>query len=206
MQPDGGQVFLRGKEITRESIRKKCLDGMAHIPEDRHKDGLVLDFNLQENLVLQTYYSKRFQQNGFLKFDAINEYAKELIQKFDIRSGRGEYSIVRGMSGGNQQKAIIARELDRNPEIIIAVQPVRGLDVGAIEYIHRRLIEQRDAKKAVLLVSFELDEVMNVSDRIIVMYEGEIVADLKPGDITVEELGLYMSGAKRSLYSEEASV
>ena len=206
MQPDGGQVFLRGKEITRESIRKKCLDGMAHIPEDRHKDGLVLDFNLQENLVLQTYYSKRFQQNGFLKFDAINEYAKELIQKFDIRSGRGEYSIVRGMSGGNQQKAIIARELDRNPEIIIAVQPVRGLDVGAIEYIHRRLIEQRDAKKAVLLVSFELDEVMNVSDRIIVMYEGEIIADLKPGDITVEELGLYMSGAKRSLYSEEASV
>ena len=137
MPLDSGQVILNGKDITKESIRQKCIDGMAHIPEDRHKDGLVLDYTLQENLVLQTYYTDRFQKHGFLKFDAIREYAKELIKKFDIRSSHGETSIARGMSGGNQQKAIIARELDRNPEIVIAVQPVRGLDVGAIEYIHK---------------------------------------------------------------------
>ena len=203
MPIDGGQIFLKGKDITHESIRKKCLDGMAHIPEDRHKDGLVLDYDLQQNLVLQSYFTKRFQNHGFLKFDAIRSYAEELIKKFDIRSGQGVNSIVRGMSGGNQQKAIIARELDRNPDIVIAVQPVRGLDVGAIEYIHKQLIAQRDAGKAVLLVSLELDEVMNVSDRILVMYEGEIVADVDPKKITTEELGLYMAGAKRSVNNEE---
>lgn len=200
---ESGQILLNGKDITKESIRRKCLDGMAHIPEDRHKDGLVLDFSLQENLVLQSYYTDRFQKHGFLKFDAIRKYAKGLIEKFDIRSGQGEDSIVRGMSGGNQQKAIIARELDRNPEIVIAVQPVRGLDVGAIEYIHKQLVEQRNAGKAVLLVSLELDEVMDVSDRIVVMYEGEIVADVDPKEITVEELGLYMAGAKRSVKDEK---
>lgn len=198
-QIDSGEVYMNGKNITKESIRKKCIDGMAHIPEDRHKHGLVLDYSLQENLVLQTYYKDEFQKKGFLKFDAIRKYAERLIEKFDIRSGQGADSVARGMSGGNQQKAIIARELDRNPEIVIAVQPVRGLDVGAIEYIHKQLIAQRDAGKGVLLVSFELDEVMNVSDRIIVMYEGEIVADVKPGEITRDELGLYMAGAKRSV-------
>lgn len=199
MPIDEGEFFLNQKNITKESIRQKCLDGLAHIPEDRHKDGLVLDYTLQENLVLQTYYTKEFQNRGFLKFDAIRQYAKKLIDKFDIRSAQGEDSMVRGMSGGNQQKAIIARELDRNPEIVIAVQPVRGLDVGAIEYIHKQLIAQRDSGKAVLLVSLELDEVMNVSDRILVMYEGEIVADLNPKNTTVEELGLYMAGAKRGV-------
>lgn len=199
MPIDEGEIFLNQKNITKESIRQKCLDGLAHIPEDRHKDGLVLDYTLQENLVLQTYYTKEFQNRGFLKFDAIRQYAKKLIDKFDIRSAQGEDSMVRGMSGGNQQKAIIARELDRNPEIVIAVQPVRGLDVGAIEYIHKQLIAQRDSGKAVLLVSLELDEVMNVSDRILVMYEGEIVADLNPKNTTVEELGLYMAGAKRGV-------
>ena len=203
MPIDEGQVFLKGKDITHESIRKKCLDGMAHIPEDRHKDGLVLDYDLQQNLVLQSYFTKRFQNHGFLKFDAIRSYAEELIKKFDIRSGQGVNSIVRGMSGGNQQKAIIAREMDRNPDIVIAVQPVRGLDVGAIEYIHKQLIAQRDAGKAVLLVSLELDEVMNVSDRILVMYEGEIVADVDPKKVTTEELGLYMAGAKRSVNNEK---
>lgn len=199
MPIDEGEIFLNQKNITKESIRQKCLDGLVHIPEDRHKDGLVLDYTLQENLVLQTYYTKEFQNRGFLKFDAIRQYAKKLIDKFDIRSAQGEDSMVRGMSGGNQQKAIIARELDRNPEIVIAVQPVRGLDVGAIEYIHKQLIAQRDSGKAVLLVSLELDEVMNVSDRILVMYEGEIVADLNPKNTTVEELGLYMAGAKRGV-------
>lgn len=202
MPLDSGQVFMNGKDITKESIRQKCLDGMAHIPEDRHKDGLVLDYTLQENLVLQSYYTARFQKKGFLKFDAICDYAKGLIKKFDIRSGQGEKSIVRSMSGGNQQKAIIARELDRNPAIVIAVQPVRGLDVGAIEYIHKQLIVQRDAGKAVLLVSLELDEVLNVSDRILVMYEGEIVADVDPKKVTPEELGLYMAGAKRGVKDE----
>ncbi len=199
MPIDEGEIFLNQKNITKESIRQKCLDGLAHIPEDRHKDGLVLDYTLQENLVLQTYYTKEFQNRGFLKFDAIRQYAKKLIEQFDIRSAQGEDSVVRGMSGGNQQKAIIARELDRNPEIVIAVQPVRGLDVGAIEYIHKQLIAQRDSGKAVLLVSLELDEVMNVSDRILVMYEGEIVADLNPKNTTVEKLGLYMAGAKRGV-------
>lgn len=202
MPVDQGAILLNGKDITRESIRRKCLDGMAHIPEDRHKDGLVLDYTMQENLVLQTYFTERFQKYGFLKFDAIREYARGLIAKFDIRSGQEERSIVRGMSGGNQQKVIIARELDRNPEVVLAVQPVRGLDVGAIEYIHRQLIAQRDAGKAVLLVSLELDEVMNISDRILVMYEGEIVGDLDPREITVEELGLYMAGAKRGERNE----
>lgn len=202
MSIEQGTILLNGKDITRESIRQKCLDGMAHIPEDRHKDGLVLDYTMQENLVLQTYFTQRFQKHGFLKFDGIREYARSLIKKFDIRSGQEERSIVRGMSGGNQQKVIIARELDRNPEVVIAVQPVRGLDVGAIEYIHKQLIAQRDAGKAVLLVSLELDEVMNISDRILVMYEGEIVGDLDPREITVEELGLYMAGAKRGKRNE----
>lgn len=194
MGMDEGQVFLNGKDITKESIRRKCLDGMAHIPEDRHKHGMVLDYTLKENLILQNYYTPQFDKHGFLRFDEIDKYAEKLIERYDIRSAHGAESIARGMSGGNQQKAVIARELDRNPEIVIAVQPVRGLDVGAIEYIHRQIIAQRDAGKAVLLVSFELDEVMNVSDRILVMYEGKIVADVKPEDVTIQELGLYMAG------------
>ncbi len=192
-----GHIYLNQNDITKKSIRERTLSGMAHIPEDRHKDGLVLDYTLEENLVLQSYYSNRFQKHGFLKFGEIRKYATELIEKFDIRSSKGETSTARSMSGGNQQKAIIARELDRDPDIVIAVQPIRGLDVGAIEYIHKRLIKQRDNNKAVLLFSLELDEVMNVSDRILVMYEGEIVANVLPGETTVEELGLYMSGAKR---------
>lgn len=203
MPMESGSVLLKGKDITKESIRKKCLEGLAHIPEDRHKHGLVLDYDLKQNLVLQSYYTERFQKRGFLKFDEIRNYAKGLIEKFDIRSGQGENSVTRGMSGGNQQKAIIARELDRNPDIIIAVQPVRGLDVGAIEYVHKQLIAQRDAGKAVLLVSFELDEVMNISDRILVMYEGEIVANVKPSEVTTQELGLYMAGTKRGEVNEE---
>jgi len=197
MPISGGSIKLNGKDISKESIRKRCLDGLAHIPEDRHRYGLVLDNSLQENLVLQTYYNSEFQRKGFLKFPAIREYANKLIEQFDIRSSNGADSVTRGMSGGNQQKAIIARELDRDPEIVVAVQPVRGLDVGAIEYVHNQLIRQRDEGKAVLLVSFELDEVMNVSDRILVMYEGKIVADLKPDETNMQELGLYMAGTKR---------
>ncbi|MGD9567419.1 MAG: ABC transporter ATP-binding protein [Sedimentibacter sp.] len=192
-----GKIILNNKDITKESIRKKCIDGMAHIPEDRHKHGLILDFNLQQNAVMQTYYEPRFQHLSLIKFNAVKEYAKKLIKQYDIRSPRDEDSIVRNMSGGNQQKLIIARELDRNPEIVLAVQPTRGLDVGATEYIHKQLLNQRDEGKAVLLISLELDEVMNISDRILVIYEGEIVGDLNPKEITVKELGLYMSGSKR---------
>ena len=198
MPIENGQILLNGHDITKTSVRKRNIAGMSHIPEDRHKDGLVLDYTLSENLMLKKYFTTDFQQNGFIKFDVANQYAEKLINEFDIRSGQGAKTKVRSMSGGNQQKAIVAREIDLDPEILIAVQPTRGLDVGAIEYIHKQLVEQRDAGKAVLLISLELDEVMNVSDRILVIYEGEIVGDLNPSEITVQELGLYMAGSKRS--------
>ena len=194
---DSGKVLLNGEDISKKSIRYKNTHGMSHIPEDRHKHGLVLDYTLGENLVLQEYFTPEFQKNGFLKFKKIEEYAKKLIEKYDIRSGQGSITSARSMSGGNQQKAIIAREIDKNPDILIAVQPTRGLDVGAIEFIHKQIIEQRDNGKAVLLISLELDEVMNLSDRILVIYEGELVADLDPKAVTIQELGLYMAGSKK---------
>lgn len=197
IKADEGTIRLNGNDVTHASIRERNTSGMGHIPEDRHRHGLVLDYSLAYNLVLQTYFTPRFQKNGMLQFDAINEYANSLIEKFDIRSGQGANTIARSMSGGNQQKAIVAREVDRNPDLLIAVQPTRGLDVGAIEYIHKRLVAERDSGKGILLVSLELDEVMNVSDRILVIYEGEIVAELDPKEVTVQELGLYMAGSKR---------
>jgi len=197
-----GKITLCGKDITHASIRERSLDGMSHIPEDRHKHGLVLDYTLEQNMVLQRYFEPKFQNHGFIKFGAVREYAEYLIEKFDIRSGQGPVTIARSMSGGNQQKAIVAREIDRDLPLIIAVQPTRGLDVGAIEYIHKQLVAQRDAGKAVLLVSLELEEVMSLSDRILVMYEGEIVGELDPKKTTVEELGLYMAGAKRNTQKE----
>ncbi|MBN2540956.1 MAG: ABC transporter ATP-binding protein [Bacilli bacterium] len=192
-----GKIYIHNKEITHENIRQRTLSGMGHIPEDRHKHGLVLDYTLAENMILQSYFDKEFQNYGFLKFDAISEHTNDLIQRFDIRSGRGEKTVARSMSGGNQQKAIVAREFDRNPDLMIAVQPTRGLDVGAIEYIHKQLVGLRDQNKAILLISLELDEVMSVSDRIVVMYEGELVANVYPENVTENELGLYMSGSKR---------
>jgi len=195
----GGCVTLRGRDITKEKIRKRGELGMAHIPEDRHRHGLVLEYNLAYNAILQKYFTPRFQSRGFLKKDAIQSYAQYLIDKFDIRSSSGADTITRTMSGGNQQKIIVGREIDREHKLLIAVQPTRGLDVGAIEYIHKQLLEQRDAGTAVLLISLELEEVMNISDRILVMYEGEIVANVNPKDVTYQELGLYMSGAKREV-------
>ena len=193
-----GSIRLRGKEISHESIRQRSLDRMAHIPEDRHKHGLVLDYSLEDNLVLQKYYEPQFTDKaGFLRRKNIRAYAEKLIEANDIRSGQGPVTPARSMSGGNQQKAIIARELDRDPDLLVAVQPTRGLDVGAIENVHKELIACRDAGKAVLLVSLELDEVMDVPDRILVMYEGELVGELDPDKTTQEELGLYMAGAKR---------
>ncbi|MCL2840054.1 MAG: ABC transporter ATP-binding protein [Defluviitaleaceae bacterium] len=194
---DSGEIIMDGQDITRAKIRKRTELGISHIPEDRHKHGLVLDYSLAYNTILQTYYTKDFQSKGFLKRKSILDYAKKMIERFDIRSGQGAETVTRSMSGGNQQKIILAREIDRDPKLLIAVQPTRGLDVGAIEYIHKQLLAQRDSGKAVLLVSLELEEVMNVSDRILVMYEGEIVADVNPKNVTFQELGLYMSGAKR---------
>lgn len=192
-----GKITLCGEDVTRKSIRYRNEHGFSHIPEDRHKFGLILDFNLAENMVLQTYHHKEFQKCGFIRKQAVYAYSDELIEKYDVRSGQGSVTAVRSMSGGNQQKAIIAREISKDPDLLIAVQPTRGLDVGAIEYIHHQILKTRDSGKGVLLVSLELDEVMNLSDRILVMYEGEIVADLNPKETTVQELGLYMAGSKR---------
>ena len=193
-----GKLELCGKDITKAPIRKRNTSGMSHIPEDRHKHGLVLDYTLENNLVLQRYFEPEFTNKaGFLRKGNIRTYAERLIEQYDVRSGQGPITIARSMSGGNQQKAIVAREIDKDPELLIAVQPTRGLDVGAIEYIHKQIVAHRDAGNAVLLVSLELDEVMSLSDRILVMYEGEIVGELDPKKTTVEELGLYMAGAKR---------
>lgn len=197
LKADAGKIFMNGKDITNSSVRERNINGLGHIPEDRHKYGLVLDYNVANNLVLKSYFMPRFQKKGFLKHDEIYKYSDELIGKFDIRSGQGSKSIVKGLSGGNQQKAIIAREIDRNSDLLIAVQPTRGMDVGAIEYVHKKLVEERDRGKGILLVSLELDEVINLSDRILVIYEGEIVAEINSKSITAEELGLYMSGSKR---------
>ena len=194
----GGKIVMNGQDITEMPIRKRLTSGMSHIPEDRHKHGLVLDYSLEDNIVLQRYFEPQFTNKfGFLKRKEIRKYANRLIEEYDIRSGQGPITKTRAMSGGNQQKAIIAREIDKNPELLIAVQPTRGLDVGAIENVHKQLVQARDAGKGVLLVSLELDEVMNVSDRILVMYEGEIVGEFDPKKVTVEELGLYMAGSKR---------
>ena len=193
-----GTIRLNGQDITKASVRQRSVLGESHIPEDRHKHGLVLDYSLENNLVLQTYFKPRFTNRfGFLKKKEIREYAEHLITDYDIRSSQGPVTQARTMSGGNQQKAIIAREIDKDPSFLIAVQPTRGVDVGAIEMIHKQLIEERDKGKVVLLVSLELDEVMDVPDRILVMYEGELVGEFKPDEVTVEELGLYMTGAKR---------
>lgn len=202
MKPESGSIFIGDKEVSRNTIRERNDMGLSHIPEDRHKYGLVLDYTLAENLILKNYYRPQFQNHGFLRFDEMYRYSEDLIHRYDIRSGQGSATVTRSMSGGNQQKAIVARELNLQPEVLIAVQPTRGLDVGAIEYIHKQIVAARDDQKAVLLVSLELDEVMSLSDRILVMYEGEIVAEVDGKSATAHELGLYMSGANRQTHME----
>jgi len=196
-QTENTKITLGGVDITSKSIREKSKLGLSHIPEDRHKHGLVLDYTLEQNIVLQRYWQPDFEKTGFIRKKEVSAYSQTLSEQFDVRSGQGNKTIARSMSGGNQQKAIIARELDKNHKLLIAVQPTRGLDVGAIEYIHKQIVADRDKGAAVLLVSYELDEVMSLSDRILVMYEGEIVGELNPKATTVEELGLYMAGAKK---------
>ncbi|MGG0122245.1 ABC transporter ATP-binding protein [Bacillus paranthracis] len=190
---ESGSIAIKGKEITNWPVRRITEEGIGHIPEDRHKHGLVLDFSVRDNIVLQTYYKNPFSKKGILNFSKITEKAKALIEQFDVRTP-SEQTLARALSGGNQQKAIIAREVDRNPDLLIAAQPTRGLDVGAIEFIHKKLIEQRDNGKAVLLLSLELDEILNVSDRVAVIYEGKIVAIVDAKETNEQQLGLLMVG------------
>lgn len=194
----GGKINLLGQDIHNLSIRKRTEAGIGHIPEDRHKHGLVLEYSVEENMALQTYYQEPLSKNGFLNRAEIRKLSDALIERFDVRSGKGSETIARSMSGGNQQKAIIAREINRSPALLIAVQPTRGLDVGAIEYIHKELISERDAGKAVLLISLELDEVLDVADRIAVMYEGEIMDTVFSKETNENELGLMMAGSKKA--------
>ncbi|NVP23595.1 ATP-binding cassette domain-containing protein [Treponema phagedenis] len=196
MRSNGGNIYLNGENITNKSTRYRNDNGISHIPENRQEDGLFMNLSLADNLAMKVYHQKPYQKFGFINKKPIFEHAEKLIPIYDIRSGEGAKSIVGPMSGGNQQKAIIAREIDKDSDLLLAVQTVRGLDVGAIEFVHKKIVEERDRGKAVLMVSFELEEVMSISDRILVMFEGKIVGDLKPSEITVEELGLYMAGAK----------
>ncbi|SDB89184.1 nucleoside ABC transporter ATP-binding protein [Pelagirhabdus alkalitolerans] len=198
---ESGSIQLNGKNIENLSTRKVTESGVAHIPQDRHKFGLVLDYPIAENMVLQTYYQKPFSNSKVLSFKNIYDHANQLIEDYDVRTPSPQ-TKARSLSGGNQQKAIIAREVDRSPDLLIAAQPTRGLDVGAIENIHKRLIKERDKGRAVLLVSFELDEVMNVSDRIAVMFDGEIVANVKPEETNEQELGLLMAGSTKEKAGE----
>ena len=192
-----GSISINGKDVTNKKPRSITEAGVGHIPQDRHKHGLVLDFSIGHNIALQTYYVPPISKNGIIDYGKVSELAQKVITDFDVRT-QGEDTLARSLSGGNQQKAIIGREILRNPELLIAALPTRGLDVGAIEFIHQRLIEQRDKGKAVLLLSFELDEVMNVSDRIAVIYDGQIVDTLLPKETTEQELGLLMAGQRRN--------
>ncbi|XZK28857.1 ABC transporter ATP-binding protein [Clostridium perfringens] len=193
---ESGTINFKNKDITRESIRNRINSGIAHIPEDRHKRGLVLDYTIEENMVLEVYDKKPFSNKGLLNKKEIKKYAEKIIDEFDVRSGEGAESVARSLSGGNQQKAIIGREIELNPELLIAAQPTRGLDVGSIEYIHKRLVEQRDSGKAVLLISLELDEILNVSDRIAIINNGELIGIVNADETNENEVGLMMAGIK----------
>lgn len=194
---ESGNIIFKGRNIAKDSIRDRIDDGMAHIPEDRHKRGLILDYTMEENMVLKAYKKKPFSNKGLINRAKISEYAQKIIETFDVRSGEGGKSIARSLSGGNQQKGVIGREIESNPDFLIAVQPTRGLDVGSIEYIHKRLVEQRDLGKAVLLVSLELDEVLNVSDRIAVVNNGELIGIVNASETNENEVGLMMAGIKK---------
>jgi general nucleoside transport system ATP-binding protein len=194
---ESGSIQLNGKDISGLKIRERFESGIGHIPEDRQKRGLVLDYTLAENMVLEVYHRPPYSKGGILDKPAIQRYTEGVLTSFDVRSGQGAASITRSLSGGNQQKAIVGREIEQNPDLLIAVQPTRGLDVGSIEYIHKRLIEHRDKGKAVLLVSLELDEVLNVSDRIAVVNNGELVGTVQAAETNENELGLMMAGVRK---------
>ncbi|HUX40487.1 MAG TPA: ABC transporter ATP-binding protein [Rectinemataceae bacterium] len=194
---ESGHILLAGRDIATSSIKHRLDAGLGHIPEDRHRHGLILDFDLAENLVIHSYHHEPYSHFGILDQKSIGSNADRLIEEFDVRCGQGGDTPARSMSGGNQQKAIVAREIDRSPRVMVVAQPTRGLDVGAIEYIHKRIVAERDKGKAILLVSLELDEIMDVSDRIAVIYNGEIVGLLDAAGADENELGLLMSGSTR---------
>ncbi|MDR1277807.1 MAG: ABC transporter ATP-binding protein [Treponema sp.] len=190
-----GKILLKGRDVSRESIKNRNKDGIGMVPEDRHKHGLILDFRVDENLILKSFRGKNYSNPaGFLRFSAIAKHANFLIEEFDIRAGNGPATLAKSMSGGNQQKVIIAREIDLSPELLIMSQPTRGLDVGAIEYIHRRIIEERDKGRAVLLISFELDEILSLCDRIAVISQGRIAGELPAGEADERQIGALMGG------------
>ena len=197
-----GSIKIKGQEVVGLSPRKITEMNVSHVPEDRHRDGLVLEMMLSENIALQTYYKEPLSKNGALNYNQINSYARKLMEEFDVRAAN-EIVPASALSGGNQQKAIIAREVDRNPDLLIVSQPTRGLDVGAIEYIHKRLIGERDKGKAILVVSFELDEILNLSDRIAVIHDGKIQGIVKPSETNKQELGILMAGGEIKETSNE---
>ncbi|KJU95270.1 ABC transporter ATP-binding protein [Streptococcus gordonii] len=190
-----GTINIKGKDVVGLPPRKITEMKVSHVPEDRHRDGLVLDMTISENIALQTYYKEPLSKNGILNYTNIHNYARKLMEEFDVRAAN-DYVPASALSGGNQQKAIIAREVDRDPDLLIVSQPTRGLDVGAIEYIHKRLIGERDKGKAVLVVSFELDEILNLSDRIAVIHDGKIQGIVTPAETNKQELGILMAGGE----------
>lgn len=197
-----GNILLKGRDITRRSIYQRITAGMAHIPEDRQKRGLVLDYSVEDNMILETHGNPPYAKNGFLQREPIRKHAEKIIEDFDVRAGEGAATLARSLSGGNQQKAIVGREIDLDPDLLIAVQPTRGLDVGSIEYIHKRLVEQRDSGKAVLLVSLELDEILDLSDRIAIISHGELVGIVEADETDENEVGLMMAGVEKEESAE----
>lgn len=196
MKAHSGQILLNGKDITEYSIRKRTLEGIAYIPEDRQTYGLILDFTLEDNLALKNYFKEPFSRKGILNKKEFETYGEKLIQAYDVRSGQGNRTQVRSMSGGNQQKAIIAREIQQDTPLLIFVQPTRGLDIGAIENIHKQILAERDKGKAILLISLELDEIMNLADTIGVIYNGQIQKIADASTLTTKEVGQFMMGVK----------
>ena len=193
-----GTITLNGTDITHMDIRKRTDLGISYIPEDRQNMGLVLDFTLEDNLALKTYYKEPFCQKGILHHEAFSQYGERLIKEYDIRSGQGKDTIVRSMSGGNQQKAIVGREIELASPLMIFVQPTRGLDIGAIENIHRQILAERDKGRAILLVSLELDEIMGLADTIGVIFSGELLKIAPADTLTTNEVGQFMMGVKQN--------
>jgi simple sugar transport system ATP-binding protein len=194
-RPQRGVITVGGHDVTRETARERLDEGIGHIPEDRQRRGLVLDFTLAENVGLHDYRKEPNSRFGWLRPSKLIALARRLLKEFDVRGG-GPSTLASALSGGNQQKVVIAREVERDPRVLVAGQPTRGLDVGAIEFVHRRLVEERDEGRAVLLVSLELEEIMSLSDRILVIFGGQIVGEYGP-DVTEEELGVAMTGGTR---------
>jgi general nucleoside transport system ATP-binding protein len=196
-KPSGGHIELRGKDITHDGPAQSIAAGVSFIPEDRQRRGLVLDFDLGENLVLGDHTHAPISRFGIMNPRAIAELAKKRIADYDVRTPSPRVAAA-NLSGGNQQKLVVAREIGRDPELLVASQPTRGLDVGAIEFVHNQVLSERSRGKAILLVSMELEEVMSLSDRILVMYEGEVVAEFVGGEVDENKLGYYMTGGGRS--------